>query len=86
MSDHTNTSPKSTQVQSKVNSSSSPKQQASAAAASAGSGGAPPSKKGPCPWLCNLVPTNLPAPGPAQAVLHPRKDVFVLKVSIQINW
>ncbi|KAF9804914.1 hypothetical protein SFRURICE_007817 [Spodoptera frugiperda] len=38
-------------------------------------------KKGPCPWLCELVPANLPPPGPAQTVLHPRKDVFVLK-----NW
>ncbi|XP_047041270.1 uncharacterized protein LOC124645496 [Helicoverpa zea] len=37
--------------------------------------------KGPCPWLCNLVPTNVPLPGPAQSVLHPRKDVFVLKVA-----
>ncbi|CAH1647663.1 unnamed protein product [Spodoptera littoralis] len=37
-------------------------------------------KKGPCPWLCDLVPSNLPPPGPAQTVLHPRKDVFVLKL------
>ncbi|XP_072931010.1 uncharacterized protein [Epargyreus clarus] len=39
------------------------------------------SKSGPCPWLCNLVPTNVPGPGAAQTVLHPRKDVFVLKVA-----
>lgn len=37
-------------------------------------------EKPPCPWLCNLVPTNIPGPEEAQAVLHPRKDVFVLKV------
>lgn len=35
---------------------------------------------GPCPWLCNPVPINVPSPGQAQAVIHPRKDVFVLKV------
>ncbi|KAF9419802.1 hypothetical protein HW555_003801 [Spodoptera exigua] len=40
-----------------------------------------PKPKGNCPWLCNLVPTNLPPPGPAQTVLHPRKDVFILKVA-----
>ncbi|XP_045510194.1 uncharacterized protein LOC123705460 [Colias croceus] len=38
-------------------------------------------KSGPCPWLCNLVPSNVPGPGAAQAVLHPKKDVFVLKVA-----
>lgn len=37
-------------------------------------------RSGPCPWLCNPVPTNVPSPGRAQAVIHPRKDVFVLKV------
>ncbi|XP_030023972.2 uncharacterized protein LOC115442908 [Manduca sexta] len=41
----------------------------------------PPSISGPCPWLCNLVPTNVPGPGAAQNVLHPQKDVFVLKVA-----
>lgn len=41
-------------------------------------------KSGPCPWACELVPTNVPNPGAAQTVLHPRKDVFVLKVSICI--
>ncbi|XP_013189032.1 uncharacterized protein LOC106133748 [Amyelois transitella] len=41
----------------------------------------PPTKGGPCPWLCNQVPVNVPGPGPAQAVLHPNKDVFVLKVA-----
>ncbi|RVE42492.1 hypothetical protein evm_012864 [Chilo suppressalis] len=35
----------------------------------------------PCPWVCSLVPTNVPRPGPAQTVIHPRKDVFVLKVA-----
>ncbi|XP_045784035.1 uncharacterized protein LOC123880135 [Maniola jurtina] len=39
------------------------------------------SRAGPCPWLCNPVPTSVPAPGKAQAVIHPRKDVFVLKVA-----
>ncbi|CAH0716389.1 unnamed protein product, partial [Brenthis ino] len=34
-----------------------------------------------CPWLCNLVPSNVPSPGAVQAVLHPRKDVFILKVA-----
>ncbi|OWR40622.1 hypothetical protein KGM_206038 [Danaus plexippus plexippus] len=34
-----------------------------------------------CPWLCNSVPINVPGPGKAQAVLHPGKDVFVLKVA-----
>ncbi|CAB3225369.1 unnamed protein product [Arctia plantaginis] len=38
-------------------------------------------QKAPCPWLCNLVPTNIPGPEEAQSVLHPRKDVFVLKVA-----
>lgn len=38
--------------------------------------------RGPCLRLCNMIPTNVPEPGAAQAVLHPRKDVFVLKVSI----
>ncbi|KAJ8737683.1 hypothetical protein PYW08_000278 [Mythimna loreyi] len=37
--------------------------------------------KAPCPWLCELIPKNVPPPGPAQAVLHPRKDVFILKVA-----
>lgn len=37
-------------------------------------------EKKPCPWLCDMVPVNVPPPGQAQAVLHPRKDVFVLKV------
>ncbi|KAI8430808.1 hypothetical protein MSG28_000963 [Choristoneura fumiferana] len=35
----------------------------------------------PCPFLCNMVPTNVPDPGKAQTILHPRKDVFVLKVA-----
>lgn len=39
------------------------------------------SKRGPCPWLCNMVPTNVPRTEAAQMVLHPHKDVFVLKVS-----
>ncbi|KAM3968416.1 uncharacterized protein ACR2FA_001198 [Aphomia sociella] len=39
------------------------------------------SKSGLCPWLCDLVPTNVPGPEAAQSVLHPRKDVFVLKVA-----
>lgn len=34
----------------------------------------------PCPWACELVPTNVPNATKAQTVLHPRKDVFVLKV------
>ncbi|XP_013137774.1 PREDICTED: uncharacterized protein LOC106102749 [Papilio polytes] len=38
-------------------------------------------EKKPCPWLCDMVPVNVPPPGQAQAVLHPRKDVFVLKVA-----
>ncbi|CAF4746366.1 unnamed protein product [Pieris macdunnoughi] len=38
-------------------------------------------RKGPCPLLCNMIPTNVPGPGAAQAVLHPKKDVFVLKVA-----
>ncbi|CAK1588181.1 unnamed protein product [Parnassius mnemosyne] len=38
-------------------------------------------KSPPCPWLCNLVPTNVPSPGATQSVLHPKKDVFVLKVA-----
>lgn len=42
-------------------------------------------KSGPCPWLCNLVPTNVPSPGPAQTVLHPRKDVFILKVVVPLE-
>lgn len=42
-------------------------------------------KSGPCPWLCNQVPTNVPGPGPAQCVLHPRKDVFILKVCDRIR-
>lgn len=33
-----------------------------------------------CPHLCNMVPTNVPEPGAAQAVIHPGKDVFVVKV------
>lgn len=37
-------------------------------------------RSGLCPRLCNLVPKNVPAPGATQAVLHPRKDVFLLKV------
>ena len=36
--------------------------------------------KNNCPWLCGLVPADVPGPGAAQCVLHPRKDVFVLKV------
>ncbi|CAD0194189.1 unnamed protein product [Chrysodeixis includens] len=82
MSDHTN-SPKSTQIQSRVNSNNS-KHSGSKHSGSKQSGSnkfSEGAKKGPCPWLCNLVPTNLPAPGPAQTVLHPRKDVFVLKVA-----
>lgn len=39
-------------------------------------------KPNTCPWLCSLVPSNVPSPGAVQAVLHPRKDVFVLKVSM----
>lgn len=36
-----------------------------------------------CPWLCNMVPKNVSFdPAVAQAVLHPNKDVFVLKVNI----
>ncbi|XP_047544337.1 uncharacterized protein LOC125076277 [Vanessa atalanta] len=38
-------------------------------------------KPGLCPFLCNLVPKNVPGPGVAQSVLHPRKDVFLLKVA-----
>ncbi|KAJ2954322.1 hypothetical protein O0L34_g2577 [Tuta absoluta] len=39
-------------------------------------------KRTPCPpHLCTLVPTDVPAPGCTQAILHPRKDVFVLKVA-----
>ncbi|KAJ8737152.1 hypothetical protein PYW07_000423 [Mythimna separata] len=38
-------------------------------------------KNAPCPWLCEYIPKNVPPPGPAQATLHPRKDVFVLKVA-----
>lgn len=41
---------------------------------------APIKRPSPCPWLCNLVPVDVPNPGAAQTVLHPRKDVFVLKV------
>ncbi|VVC86200.1 uncharacterized protein LOC126978569 [Leptidea sinapis] len=43
--------------------------------------GKPRNKSDPCPWLCNMVPVNVPGPGAAQAMLHPRKDVFVLKVA-----
>lgn len=32
------------------------------------------------PHLCTMVPTDVPEPGLTQSVLHPRKDVFVLKV------
>ncbi|XP_059062354.1 uncharacterized protein LOC131855127 [Achroia grisella] len=39
------------------------------------------SKFGLCPWLCNLLPSNVPEPGAVQGILHPRKDVFVLKVA-----
>ncbi|XP_063547067.1 uncharacterized protein LOC134754658 [Cydia strobilella] len=35
----------------------------------------------PCPRLCQLVPTNVPGPKKAQTVLHPKKDVFVLRVA-----
>lgn len=31
-----------------------------------------------CPYP--MIPINVPGPGPAQTVLHPQKDVFVLKV------
>lgn len=34
----------------------------------------------PCPRICNLVPIDVPGPGDTNVVLHPRKDVFVLKV------
>lgn len=37
--------------------------------------------KGPCPFLCNMVHSNVPDPGKAQTILHPRKDVFILKVT-----
>ncbi|GBP16161.1 hypothetical protein EVAR_9880_1 [Eumeta japonica] len=39
------------------------------------------SKELPCPWLCNRIPANVPSPDQAQKILHPKKDVFVLKVS-----
>ncbi|KAJ0183813.1 hypothetical protein K1T71_000236 [Dendrolimus kikuchii] len=39
------------------------------------------SKTKPCPWTGSMVPTNVPGPGETQSVLHPRKDVFVLKVA-----
>ncbi|XP_049884795.1 uncharacterized protein LOC126379867 [Pectinophora gossypiella] len=38
-------------------------------------------RQGPCPYLCSLIPTDVPEPEKTQAVLHPGKDVFVLKVA-----
>lgn len=43
-------------------------------------------KTGPCPWMCNLVPVDLPPPDAAQTVLHPRKDVFILKVKFVLSY
>lgn len=37
--------------------------------------------KKPCPHLCTMMPVTVPLPGGTNEVLHPRKDVFVLKVS-----
>ncbi|XP_026331029.1 uncharacterized protein LOC113238415 [Hyposmocoma kahamanoa] len=42
------------------------------------------STRTPCqrtPHLCTMVPADVPEPGLTQTVLHPRKDVFVLKVA-----
>ncbi|KAG7313548.1 hypothetical protein JYU34_000692 [Plutella xylostella] len=36
--------------------------------------------KRPCPYICAPIPINVPGPDKAREVLHPRKDVFVLKV------
>ncbi|XP_041987336.1 uncharacterized protein LOC121739083 [Aricia agestis] len=34
-----------------------------------------------CAWQCTQLPKNVPSPGLAQNILHPKKDVFLLKVA-----